>query len=397
MSYFPHAFEQIFVSPDISFTDTGKTDALTPGAFGFYDTKTWAAIPLADASITNHPTVALVMGSYHPKDTIGAHGGYQESLKSKAIDPKHVRRFYKVGATTPTSSVADIGSQGNVAGTAPTFLKGKEYLLRIDLKGSPALRFVTHNLYHTFSASHGNCIDTCVDPCSTTGQRIDYTMILLSWAEQINNHPILSKFISAKVWSYLAGTLTQVDRAGYVEVTSEANMASVYSYLRISAAYVDTRFGNCSFHPADHYEMEPLEIYASLVDEGGNPCKIPTAYIKTTTGKAGSGLGETILRELILFNRYRQEPFQQDPRRREIERSDVINLDVVTRDAWYDSYYLLYSVPRHSNPTSMHDSDQYMLRFIVKQGSDASSFVNWLQAYLTSAGSTVKLEDLTQP
>jgi hypothetical protein len=38
-----------------------------------------------------------------------------------------------------------------------------------------------------------------------------------------------------------------------------------YAQLILEGAYVDTKFGTSSFAPGDHYELEPVRIYASLL------------------------------------------------------------------------------------------------------------------------------------
>jgi hypothetical protein len=395
MAYFPNAFKKVFIPHPAGFKTAGTTDLLNAGEFGFFDTKTWAALPQTEALSASHPSIILAMGSYHNVDKIGPHGGFKESVKSQPINPHQVHRFYKVNARAPRNQIVTVGYDKANASTAPSFEKGKQYLLRIDLKGSPLLRFLGRNAYHTFDASTG-CADTCVDPCSPAA-KVDPVVVLLQWADQIKNNPIFSNFINPVVYYSNGDTEpVEVDSATYTEVTDTALIANIRTGLELQVAYVDTKFGNCSFDPKDHFELEPIEILASIVDESGDPCKIPTLSVaEKQASKIADGTGEIILRDLIQFNYYRQEFFPKSNRRKETEDVDAVTFDMVNRNELYTSYYILHSVPRKNNPTSTLDSDQYLLQISVPQGSDMTAFETWFQAYLDSASKGVKLEDLS--
>lgn len=396
MAYFPHAHKQIFVLDNYVITQSGGTDDLVQGDFGFFDPRTWRAVALQSADVADYPSLAFVMGSSHSTDKIGSHGGYRESIKSKPIDPRHVHRFYRVTGRLPVQQKVALGFDGVNEGTAPVFEKGKQHLLRIDLKGSPALRFFGRNLYHVFDASSGCLPDNCTDPCADA-PKADPVFILCQLAKAIKNDPVFSKFLNASV-TYDDSSGTGVQTANletYVEVTDEAVIGNLKATLEIVVAYVDTVFGNCSFDPRDHYELEPLTVYLSMVDESGNPCSANNFSIREITAPVyPKGSGESLLRDQILFNRYRQEPYQNDPRRREIEDGDAVTHLKIDRTSIYDSYYILYSVPRSHNPSGMHNADQYLLQISVPHNADINSLVGMFQAYLDTANSGIKLENL---
>jgi hypothetical protein len=92
-------------------------------------------------------------------------------------------------------------------------------------------------------------------------------------------------------------------------------------------AYVDTQFGDCSFDTRDHFNKEPVEIIATILDETG--IRVMIVVVATSTpGQMQQTQGEQVIRELILSERYRQSPFNQgnadSARIREIEMSDEI-------------------------------------------------------------------------
>jgi len=395
MSYFPNAFKKVFVGSNFSFATTGKTEDLAPGQFGFFNSKTWTAITTANANVTTNPEVVFAMGSYHVVDKIGSHGGYKESIKSQIINPRQVHRFWKVKGRSPQQQIIQLGWDGTNASTAPKFVCDENYHLRIDLKGSPALRLLGHNAYHTFSVNTGCCSN--VD----TPENVDPINVLLQFAQQINSDPIFSSFVYADVITTDgadADTLPDVvNPSTYVPLTDATAIANAIGALRLTVAYVDTKFGDCSFNPRDHYELEPLVIAsAELVDETGNPCSDfkQLVFTEKQSARTADGSGEQILRGLIMTNNYRQEFYQTDPRRREAE--DITSVHTaVSRNAIYDTYYILHSVPRRSNPTGVYDSDLYLIQLSVPENTDMTTFETWFGNYITSVTTGVALEDLS--
>ena len=137
--------------------------------------------------------------------------------------------------------------------------------------------------------------------------------------------------------------------------------------VTIEGAYVDTQFGNCSFDTRDFYEKEPVKVILSILDETGNPCN-DCGVSTETPGQMPNTLGEKVLRDLILTDRYAQMPYNQgtadSARIREIEGS-ADTLAAVTRNALYKVYYLQHSVPRFNNPSGTFDNDQYLYQIYV--------------------------------
>lgn len=160
--------------------------------------------------------------------------------------------------------------------------------------------------------------------------------------------------------------------------------------VRFVAAYADTKFGNCSFEPTDHYELEPLEILVSQVDRTGDVCESLWPVTEIQVGKQASGVGETVLRNLILFQGYRQERFYCDPRRREVE--DDFTLDIINRNGYYKTYYIFHNVPYLNRRTNLFDNEQYVLEINFPEDVDTSEFEQVVGSYLAS--NNVYLESL---
>jgi hypothetical protein len=101
--YFPNAFRKSFLPASTTLASSGSTAALTAGQIGFFDAKTFAAVTAQAAPFI------LAQGSYFTKDKIGpVHGGYQESVKSKQINPKYVSRLIKSSAKVAKNQIVKV-------------------------------------------------------------------------------------------------------------------------------------------------------------------------------------------------------------------------------------------------------------------------------------------------
>ena len=388
----------------ISQLTSGSTINLLPGQIGLFDANTYQAF----SGTNNGKPFILAQGSYFTKDKIGPyHGGYQESVKSKVINPKYISKVFLTCSTPPTNQVKDI-EIGKVE-------CGKTYRLRIDLKGSPALRFLSHNIYRTLDAFSGCCTDDCSATC--TGAIVDPTIVAIQWAKQSIENPILTNFLKVSVTDstgdlvgsydpeYTGGDpLIQNTVSGFValvdqypvDTETDFNDCDLKAKVTFEVAYLETKFGYCTFTPTDFYELQPLQLYASVVDESGDPCNVQCVSITGTWTNGvytpdiqepvqAQGVGETVLRNLILDGRYRQEAYPDSSRvehlrMREIEANPV--LATVDRNSFFNSINILHSVPRFNNPTGTFDNDQYLLTIYLEEGAQAASFIEQLQDIL---------------
>jgi len=259
------------------------------------------------------------------------------------------------------------GSGG--AACCKEFLCGETYHLRVDIKGSPALRYLNHNAYLTAEAYTGCCPDGAIAPVA-----VDSTEVMIKWADALLRYPVTSPFLQiivqdeAGVLWYAPGTsaadLAIVHGDTWDNYVSAGHTAGACAGLIINGAYVDTKFGDCTFQLTDFYEKEPVKLYASEVDLNGDPCTFDgICIVHECLGTQANGLGETVLRELTLSESYRQNFLHSDFRIREITQGNQI-IAAINRNGLYWGYYLQHSVPRYNNPSSTFDNDQYLLQFI---------------------------------
>lgn len=416
MSYFNHAFQRVFIgtkgnqvlAPGTAaalsqgflmtsgvhtsqLANAGAPFSLGVGVFGLFNKETYTSLVLADLAGNNCCPLVLASASLLANDKIGPFaGGYQESNKSKYINPKRITEFYRVDPCTPQQSIVHIGHTNYTDTLVPAdptccfeFFCGEAYYMTIQLKGSPALRFANHNIYRTFLAD-GGC---CAGPVPTV---IDSTLIMIQWAQAIMDDPYEREFVQPIVFDEAQNpwfaTAALAVAAGWPATqiwslyVSPGHVDGECAGIRLLGAYVDTKFLNCSFQVTDFYQIEPVKILASMVDLNGDPCAFTgiCVYIECA-GLQGMGFGESAVRELILSESYLKNNFATDIRIREITQGDQI-LGTLNRNALYTRYYIQHNVARNYNPSGIYDNDQYLLEIITLATSPGfEAFMNtWL-------------------
>ena len=409
MAYFDHAYRKVLLATNGVSTLSGvqlgtptapgatTTYQLAGGTVTFINPETF----IVDDAPASCCDVILAAGSIYPKDKIGPfHGGYQESNKTKTIKPQYVTKYWYVNANAPSNYIIHVGytpwtsanppsssNPGETGGTCcKEFLCGETYYLRLDVKGSPAMRYLNHNAYLTLEGYTGCCDDTLAP---IVPNAVDPRVVYFAWANQILNSPIVNPFAYPVVtftnnagvtWTYYypnnVNTATLpvipgVTYANYEDWTEQVHTNTMCAGLALTGAYVDTKFGNCTFQVSDFYELEPVRLYASEVDLTGSPCEFNTLCVGVECyGLQANGTGETVARDYILSESYRQSYFATDFRIREITQGDAIVgcNGFINRNTLYDRIYLLHNVPRFYNPTGTFDNDQYLVELIVDQG-----------------------------
>jgi hypothetical protein len=275
------------------------------------------------------------------------------------------------------------------------FLCGETYYLRIDIKGSPALRALNHNAYQNIYAYTGCCAGPTPTP-------VDSTLVMIAWAQMVVENNYLNPFLFPVVYdetnvAWFPPNST-IDPQGnpilptqwWSNYVSPGHTPGACAGLRLFGAYVDTKFGDCSFQITDFFEKEPIKIYASLVDLNGDPCVFEGICVyNECLGVQGMGFGEQVLRDIILSESYLQNFFHTDIRIREITQGNDL-LAAVNRNFLYTRYYILHTVPRYNNPTGVFDNDQYMLEVITT--APIPSFETYMNTWLGTCPDCVAFE-----
>lgn len=478
MAYFNHAFQKVMwgASKDPSLlTVQGYVDNAGVASVDLLPTYGVGAFTFADQAAAGWPSVAvapvngepltLVSTSLYQNDKVGPfHGGYQETNKSKMVNPKFINDFYYVAPASAVNHIIGVGATPNLdlagadAGCCPSFYCNETYGMRFDLKGSPTLRMLNHNAYEVACAWTGCCTDIVpdlVDPADVMGTWMNHIAadpIFFGVYGQAQNRLVnvgmtvtcdpafllYDFYLPDNPTAGVAGTYFEADgvtptaaaTAFYNNLVNSASVIAAgttisapqpYSaYVSIfdpvnpnccaglvmDAAFVETKFGDCTFMPTDQFELEPLLIQASMVDETGDPCVFeqlcisdgitPSGVNSQTVmpaiqfGTQAMGTGEQVLRDLILSEGYQQNHFgTNDLRVREITQGYDVT-DAVGRNALYGSYYILHTVPRYNNPSGTFDNDQYLLKIPVDRRLDGSGgsedFESFMTDWMTGAG-----------
>lgn len=162
--------------------------------------------------------------------------------------------------------------------------------------------------------------------------------------------------------------------------------------IRLSSAYVETKFGDCSFDPFDHYELEIPKIYVSQVnDENVDRCDTVWPVTELQNPKLASGTGEMVKRELIQFMRYKQEEFFTPQGSRFNETQDINSwATAVDVKKFYKIYYIVYNVPYTNRRTNLFDNEEWELMVAFPEEADTRPFENLINGYVTSVGVQLK-------
>jgi hypothetical protein len=454
---FPYSFRKAYLAKTtgtapnlyIAAQTTGTTESLTAGVIGFCTAPNGIEGNLTSGNTTT--TLKMVVGSWHNVDKIAPfYGGLKAPYYSKAIDPRRVTRFIKSKAQAAQQQIVSIGwdqSSGSTVG--PVFYCGESYMLRLDLIGSPALRLLNHQLYVTLPAYGGCCSTDCSSGCTATV--VDPACIMLQWndfmrygtynpgvgAPSMNSNageiPYLTQFFMPAVFVkgigqvYSALDLQAANAGNYGTPAENAaviaagayscnlvNPSTVIAAFQLTGSYYQTNYNNCTFTPSDYFEIEPIFCHASLMT--GNfsdltnfgSCtwhttintSVPNMFYEKQAPKYPKGLGEQVVREIILSERYRQDHFADSIfvdsyRMREIEDQNWI-LENINRQNYYDSIAIVYNIFRPQNSQGVHDNDEYVEIVYVPTGTDTTAFTNILSNALAASGSPVTLE-ITAP
>lgn len=392
---------------------------LGPGTVGYFDAKTDLSIDLTDIC-----PFYLGAASLKTEDKQGPfHGGYQTSTKTKVINPKYLRKVWKVESNAATRAVLEIGgTPDNVAANAACnkeFLCEETYYLRIEAKGTAALRFANHNLYQNLSA-YGGC---CVDPAAPAA--VDPVGIYLQFAEQLagvpgsdqageTGNPYLRDFIRPLISvTFDSGSgnqsgvyaqnetialeegLNALDTWANIPRAEDAGTTIISAGLILVGAYVDTQFRDCTFQSSDYYGKSPIQLFASEADLNGDPCAFEGMCVTTVCeGVQANGLGESVVRDVILSESYLQNFMATDLRIREITQGTA-TLDIIDRRQLYGRFFILHVVPRFNNPSGTFDNDQYLIDVVGTADTITTMDADFAGLLKATSGGCDEVEDLS--
>ena len=225
---------------------------------------------------------------------------------------------------------------------------------------------------------------------------------MILWANALLRYELVSPFLQiviqdeAGVLWYEPGTsaadLATLGGNTWDNYVSPGHTPGACAGLIMNGAYVDTKFGDCTFQVTDFYEKQPVKLYASEVDYNGDPCTFDgICAVHECLATQGQGFGEQVLRDMIVSESYRQNFLaSNDLRVREITQGNQL-ISAINRNAFYTKTYLLHSVPRFNNPTGEFDNDRYLLEVI--SFNTLNQFVSDVNDWLTNCGTECAYEE----
>jgi len=199
MAYFNHAFNKTFVVGSVAGAGVA-TSALAAGQLGLVNGNAWSTVAAAGGIpvIPEGALAYLVQGSFYTKDTIGnnpGHGGYKESVKSKGINPRFLTELWEGNCSVASKATAKLCLASDCAPC------GKTQFLRIDVKGSPALRFLNHNAYAIADSGGICCVDgqEFLDPALVLGTMVEMAIgngLAKSSIKHVAGDPLITPFVA---------------------------------------------------------------------------------------------------------------------------------------------------------------------------------------------------------
>ena len=284
MSYFPHAYQKALVATSLVSSSGTASSALTAGQLALVDSATNLSVALSTSAPTYSatPLAYLAQGSFHTVDKLGPfHGGYKESVKSKGINPKYISSFT---VSEPAAPIQDIHQVVATAGCNVTC--NTTYRLRLDLKGSPALRFLTHNAYFTLDANTG-----C---CDASSNNVDPNIVLLGWADRLALYPTVKDFVQGTVWNRVlnSGTGTGVTATTTQQYLAVGERTGITAGNRVvftpSTGSVCT-VGNLKGNIFTVTTVAPVGLFSVGQVLTGTGVAVGTTITKLVSGGGGAG------------------------------------------------------------------------------------------------------------
>lgn len=180
-----------------------------------------------------------------------------------------------------------------------------------------------------------------------------------------------------------------VTSAGDTDPTSP-----VYAGVRITGAYSDTRFDNCSFQPTDYFSQRPLRIRLSQVDQFGNPCDNFAPVTQLQFGTVATQTGEWLIRQYLKANSLEAyNVWSSDPRTRSVFDQQVLSF--IDRTQLYKVYYLVYTEDRFkANYSNAYPNDKFESIFAFPLGADTTTFESVFGGFFSQVGVNLVERDI---
>lgn len=169
-------------------------------------------------------------------------------------------------------------------------------------------------------------------------------------------------------------TLQSFEGFEWADEAEAEGSSTVKAGVRITAAYEDTRFGGCSFNPADYYSVRPLKVEVHQFDDSGNPCNTPVPSRRLRNASMATQSGEWVIRQFINANKYKAfGEFYLDPRLRDVLDANIHQ--VVDTTKFYKLYFLKVRQNRKGqNHEGTFNPEIFEFMFAFPENVDTTNF-----------------------
>lgn len=407
-----------------------------PAVFAFGETpstvNTAAGIQITDIDIINvtcsgsasistncsTPTSITTFGNYSGSFTLGGsisvcdlqNGSYQLDISSLTItsgNPTVGSTFTgSFGAFPDVCTVTFVinGLEVPNEECCIDFRCDSSYTFHFQLRGTPV-----------YQAFNGNILRelTVVTPCcdGTTNNIVDPAYVYVQLANLIATDPMLSNYIYPIVMvgstPYYApaplypgvtpppGSLTW-DNITILpnQSTSFCGTRSVGLYLQ--TAYVETRFGNCTFTPVEGFTYDIINLIMSLKNYDDIKCSKGICFKTVCPGHIGEGSGESVLRDII-HSEYHRGFVSSNVidfsglRFREIEQGDQL-ISAISRTTRYYQYVIIYDEKREGNWLGGDPYEEWTINIYSPVALDGpNGFEQFMKAWLSACNTCVAM------
>jgi len=259
-----YTINRIFV-PLGNLVTTGDTSALTTQQIGFYNPNTFQAL-----AAYNVDQLLVAFGSGVDK---------WGSFKSSRIKEKNVISFTKsVANTSSQQQITWIGWDGVNDSTAPVFKCDEEYIITFLIR-----EYYSRGIFQPLIRESVRIKTSCCSECSSNCDALDCTAFMQSAVDQINNNPLLSKYLVAE----LVTDCIRTDSVVYtLTVPATENEAAYQTAIEdfygdcIDAISYEVGLENVTFtvEPAEGCDETTFDVYDGIewekvITPGVSTCK----------------------------------------------------------------------------------------------------------------------------
>lgn len=165
------------------------------------------------------------------------------------------------------------------------------------------------------------------------------------------------------------GTMPEVDKIGIV----------------LEGAYIDSKFGTCSFKYDDFVETDLVKIDVVEGDFAGldNKCATSWAVTQLQAPQYPTGIGTNVLKDYISVQTTKGQLWCDDPRMREIHG---YKYDFIKPDKYYKIFYLEFeALDKYFYNTGFGGNDfKQTVAIAFEEGIDTSAFENAIEGWINS-------------